>query len=273
MHRSLIFDIGANRGQNIAYYLLKADLVVAVEPNPHLALKIRELFHEEIQNGKLVLEEVVLTSHKYNEDVPFYIHMAKDVLSTFLEPADKSNFIETWLPSKSVSQLLEEYGCPDFAKIDVENYDAELAEALFAAGCTPTEISIEAHNHKALDTLLSETGYRGFRVVRGAEVQRRFHKHYVHSHGKKVSFGFPHHAAGPFGEDLPDKWLGRRSLSRIIRVDGLGWIDIHASTRDQGIELNPLLHTIGLILRRVKSQIFVRALNSARFRSRRLLKL
>lgn len=34
---SVIYDLGANRGDNLPYFLSRADLVVAVEANPALA--------------------------------------------------------------------------------------------------------------------------------------------------------------------------------------------------------------------------------------------
>ena len=40
----IIFDIGANQGQNLNYFLEKADVVVAFEANSALVLNIREKF-------------------------------------------------------------------------------------------------------------------------------------------------------------------------------------------------------------------------------------
>ena len=34
--KKIIYDFGANNGDNIEYYLLKSDLVIAVEANPEL---------------------------------------------------------------------------------------------------------------------------------------------------------------------------------------------------------------------------------------------
>ena len=44
----LIFDIGSNNGDDILYYLHKADLVVAVEANPKLCKLISKRFNKEI---------------------------------------------------------------------------------------------------------------------------------------------------------------------------------------------------------------------------------
>ena len=37
----VIFDIGANKGQNLNYFLEKADIVVAIEANINLVKKIQ----------------------------------------------------------------------------------------------------------------------------------------------------------------------------------------------------------------------------------------
>jgi hypothetical protein len=40
--KTVIYDFGANNGDDIPYYLKKAELVVAVEANPSLCQKIEE---------------------------------------------------------------------------------------------------------------------------------------------------------------------------------------------------------------------------------------
>ena len=41
-NKKVIIDFGANKGQNINYYLLKADIVVCVEANPKLVKEIQK---------------------------------------------------------------------------------------------------------------------------------------------------------------------------------------------------------------------------------------
>ena len=42
--KKVIYDFGANNGVDIPYYLLKADLVIAVEANPKLCAQIQDRF-------------------------------------------------------------------------------------------------------------------------------------------------------------------------------------------------------------------------------------
>ena len=45
----IIFDFGANKGQNIEYFLKHADLVVSVEANPRLCELINTRYQTEIK--------------------------------------------------------------------------------------------------------------------------------------------------------------------------------------------------------------------------------
>ena len=56
----IILDFGCNIGQNLYYFLLKADIVVGVEANTKLFNELKKKFKKEIETGKLYLENVVL---------------------------------------------------------------------------------------------------------------------------------------------------------------------------------------------------------------------
>ena len=53
--KKIIYDLGANNGDNIEYYLLKSDLIIAVEANPKLCDFITKKFQQEIDNKKLIV--------------------------------------------------------------------------------------------------------------------------------------------------------------------------------------------------------------------------
>ena len=69
-----IFDIGANKGQNLSYFLDKADIVVAIEANTNLVEKIKSDFKQFVDSEKLILENVVLTNDENIKNIDFYIH-------------------------------------------------------------------------------------------------------------------------------------------------------------------------------------------------------
>ena len=60
----IIYDFGANNGDNIPYYLLKSDLVVAVEANPDLSNNIKKRFEKETINKKLVVLNYVISTER-----------------------------------------------------------------------------------------------------------------------------------------------------------------------------------------------------------------
>ena len=86
-----IFDIGANKGQNLSYFLDKADIVIAIEANTSLVKKIKSDFKQFIDNEKLIVENIALTDDENVKIKDFYISKEKDVLSS-LYPDDKSKF-------------------------------------------------------------------------------------------------------------------------------------------------------------------------------------
>ncbi len=47
--RTIIYDLGANNGDDIPYYLRKADKVIAVEANPILSQEIEDRFPDDIK--------------------------------------------------------------------------------------------------------------------------------------------------------------------------------------------------------------------------------
>ena len=69
----VIFDIGANKGQNLKYFLEKADLVVAIEANTNLVKKIKSDFKKFLDSKKLIVENIALTDAENVGDIDFFI--------------------------------------------------------------------------------------------------------------------------------------------------------------------------------------------------------
>ena len=60
----VIFDLGCNIGQNIIYFMRKADAVVAVEANKELCDQIRIKYSTLISKNKLFIENIALSNTK-----------------------------------------------------------------------------------------------------------------------------------------------------------------------------------------------------------------
>ena len=228
----VIYDFGSNNGDDIPYYLMKAGRVVAVEANSVLCAQIRSRFHEAIRDGRLVVENCVLDVAPARDAVPFHIHRANHVLSQFPKPpeAQSSQFEGILLPSRNVVDLVRHYGEPFYVKCDLEQFDQAILGALFAHGIRPPYISAESHGIEVFATLLALGGYRAFKLVDGASVSTKYRDAGIRTEAGLVKYSFPHHSAGPFGEDVRGPWMTPDNFFRLLGWVGLGWKDIHATS-------------------------------------------
>jgi FkbM family methyltransferase len=231
----LIIDIGSNNGDDIPYYLFKAARVVAVEPNPALCDLIRQRFAEPIREGRLFVENVAVVATEQPE-VDFYVHNRHHVLSSLsVDELNASQFTKLTVNAITIHELVCRYGSPYYIKIDVEGHDEILLRSLADHQIMPPYISAESHK-LGVFALLSETmGYQSFKLVDGRSVGHSYSRALFRSPilGKTVAYSFPHHSAGPFGNDIFGEWMDKPTLLRQLAIQGLGWRDIHASSVDE----------------------------------------
>lgn len=228
----IIYDFGSNNGDDIPYYLLKSDLVVAVEANPTLCDQIRSRFSLEIEKKRLVVECCVINEIETVEEVPFYIHEHNHVLSQFPKPDNDSiqDFTQVHLPSKTAPQIILEHGYPHYIKIDIEQYDVKILKSIFKRDIQPPFISAEFHNLEVFSLLAKQGKYNAFKLVEGHYVSTDYAKQQILTDKGKSYYSFPYHSAGPFGEDIHGRWISTDSFSIILSQEGLGWKDIHATS-------------------------------------------
>ncbi|TWT29696.1 FkbM family methyltransferase [Blastopirellula retiformator] len=259
MTTQVIYDLGANNGGDIPYYLLKGDLVVAVEANPALCDLIQAKFKVEIEQGRLVVENCVVKAEGESGEVDFYIHNVHHVLSQLPRPdADViDGYEQVSLPSKTIADIIGQYGPPHYIKIDIEHYDAQILRALFAADIRPPYISSESHSIEIFALLVAQGGYDAFKLVDGRTVAEVYANHTITSHqGEKIAISFPGHAAGPFGEDVEGPWMSGSDFVQVLAIEGLGWKDIHATHRHQAATkpASLLKHLVGYVDRKSKAK-------------------
>ncbi len=228
----VIYDIGANNGDDLAYYLLKAERVVAVEANPRLCEQILKRFQKEVELKRLIIENCALTD-SFSGEIDFYIHRVDHILSTLVEPVgrERDHFERTRITAISVSDLVAKHGEPYYIKIDIEGYDEKILEALYANGIKPPYISAESHTLGVFSLLAEKFGYKSFKLLEGASVGTKYAQAKVFSPiaGGYAEYSFPSHSAGPFGDDIDGDWLDKDSLLKLLGFHGLGWKDIHAT--------------------------------------------
>lgn len=227
--RKVIYDFGSNNGDDLPYYLKKADLVVAVEANPLLCEQIRTRFPDELSAGRLVLEDKVLATSGAPEEVEFYVHKTNHVLSQFPEPDDLDAFRRVVLPSCSPLNLIDRYGEPFYIKVDIEHYDVQILRELFTGGVQPPFISAEAHTAEVFAVLIAMGHYKSFKIVEGHSVSKVYNGVTILGPEGHERYDFPNHSAGPFGDDVLGSWLDSFDMMRVLVAEGFGWKDIHAT--------------------------------------------
>ena len=135
----LVFDIGANVGEFTQAFLSMGANVVAVEPQPEIAMHI--------PTEATVLVKAV-GSQAGTET--FYACAGSPPLSTLspfvrdqAPPFTSSGFVERQVEVTTLDALIDEYGEPVFTKIDVEGWEAHVLAGL----STPLKaLSFEVHN-------------------------------------------------------------------------------------------------------------------------------
>ena len=82
--KKIIYDLGASRGENLPYYLLKSELVIAVEANTDNCKFINKKFQKQISEKKLIVENCIVSTAN-NDYENFYLHK-NYLLGQFPEP-------------------------------------------------------------------------------------------------------------------------------------------------------------------------------------------
>lgn len=247
VHADLIYDVGLFDGEDTAYYLFRGYNVVAVDANPVMIEKARLRFAREIHDKRLTLLNVGIshtpgTASFFVSDVPEWSSFHQSIASR-----DGTGHRLVPVSVLPFAQLIEEYGLPQYLKIDIEGNDRVCVEAL-KGGSLPTYVSAEsdcvgdsaAHSDEEDATmleLLRDVGYRKFKLVdqnRGWTAVRpnaaaRFHMRLVNSatDGRlrlrglsaiaarftdsariaSLGFDFSRGSTGPWGDDVPGAWM------------------------------------------------------------------
>jgi len=128
---NLVFDIGSNVGTTVEFFSQKANKVIGFEPNPRLVEILRRRFN----NRNVIIDSRGL-SNEIGEK-KFRIANA-DTISTFSEDwVNNSRFTGgySWnegiiVDTTTLDSVIEQYGTPDYIKIDVEGYEFEVLTSL-----------------------------------------------------------------------------------------------------------------------------------------------
>jgi FkbM family methyltransferase len=175
---NLIYDIGAHKGDDTAWYLQQGYRVVAIEANPLMAKELQRKFSAAIHEGKLTVVNVAV-AEKDNETVTFFISREDWRSSTSKSLAERDGVIvqTAEMPTTRLSSLFEKYGTPHYCKIDIEGNDALAIKSLTGKSGRPEYISCELscqsigdlyiNTHQLFETLnaLQAAGYTSFQLI------------------------------------------------------------------------------------------------------------
>jgi FkbM family methyltransferase len=124
---NLIFDIGANVGATLEIFKTKSKTVVGFEANPSLC----DFLKSKYKNQNVIIDNRGLSNK--NEIKQFKISNA-NTISTFSDDwVNNSRFtgMYNWnnvvdVETITLDSAIEQYGIPDYIKIDVEGYEFEV---------------------------------------------------------------------------------------------------------------------------------------------------
>lgn len=233
--QKVIYDFGMNNGDDLPYYLKKAEKVVGVEANPTLCSLVEKRFADYINNGNLIIVNCILSEKDSNLEADFYIHKTKHALSRFSRPDDKfiENFEIVKLPQRKASSIILEHGEPLYIKIDLECYDKYILQDLCQNSIKSTYISVEAHDFIVYE-ILKNMGYKVFNMVEGRSVSKLYQDLPIIDYlGNSVNYSFPYDSSGPYGSDVvKSPWMKTWQMNIFLKETKPGWKDIHASSED-----------------------------------------
>ena len=245
MKKKLIFDLGANVGGNIPYYLSKSDKVIALEANPVLCNLIRNKYQKFIQDKSLIIVEACIAIEQNASEVNFFVNKFDSGASSFCPPTSNINdFYSIKVPSVTYESLLKNYGKPDFVKIDLEGYDIAVVNYLIESNNLPDYLQFENLGIETIERIVDLKYYTSFNIV----PFYNFSKHYNFSHERN---------AGPIELDIKSPWLTGNEIIKLYKSLKHSWVDMHLAkenyvTHDQ-IDLSfyiykqPLLNNIKLL--------------------------
>ena len=240
MRAPLIFDVGANLGQDSRYYLDKGFNVVAIDADPALCEKLRQRFAAEILRDRLRVVQVGVGEEA--GVLPFYVNEFSE-WSSFNPNSKATEQLEhrvMELPVAPLAALIARHGLPYYLKLDIEGFELPAIKGLGEGAALPSYLSVEVNGHwrEILDRLAA-LGYADFQLIRqGKEFLPQPPEPAREGHSHRLSFSNAH--SGPFGRDLPDNWLPRTEIEnrtqaaltearqRVAIGEKHGWFDIHA---------------------------------------------
>lgn len=231
----VIVDFGCNEGQNINYFLSKADIVYVYDANKKLCDDLKVRFKKELKNKKLFVENLAIMGEDNNSYIDFYIHKEGSTSSSVYPELSGDNlnkFFKTRVKARKASSILNEIRSNlkidffEYIKIDIEGADKFVLKDILENKIYSNYLSIECIDFEIIE-LLKSSLYKSFKFIEGFEFEKIHNIEIIDKNGEKVIKSFDVHSSGPYGDDIPGNYYDKNSLVPYILNNGLGWKDIH----------------------------------------------
>jgi len=202
----LVFDLGMNNGDDTAFYLGRGFDVVALDANPALCASAEQRFAAAIGEGRLTIVNAAISDTA--GEARFFVNLDNDHWSSLhigWAGRDASRCREIRISCVTLASLFTEFGVPHYLKVDVEGADQSVLDQLQGADRLPQYLSVEdcRFGFQFMETLAS-CGYDAFQLLDQSTVGQIT--------DAATGQVFPAGSSGPFGGDLPGKWLSHADM-------------------------------------------------------------
>lgn len=238
---ALIYDVGMHDGEDTAFYLHQGHTVIAVDANPDSAAKGAVRFRKEIGEGHLTILNLAIAEQP--GEMEFWVCDSVSMWSSFnrdIASRYGSKHHSVMVRTVRFSEILAQFGCPHYLKVDIEGYDYLCLEDLDTQN-KPRYVSVETGGTLRLLDLLKDRGYTRFKLIRqrdffplelspvrlrvynaASDVLYRKRFWPLRKLGartllrpldfrarveKENNWKFPEESSGPWGNDTPGRWL------------------------------------------------------------------
>jgi FkbM family methyltransferase len=202
----LVFDLGANHGHKTRIFAGLAERVIAIEANPATAEALRERF---LRNAKVTV--VAKGAAAAEGTARLRLFAGSDTISTFSDKwgdardhAASHEFVD--VPLTTVDRLVQEFGRPDYLKIDVEGYELEVLRGLSTAvPLVSFECNLPEFAAETLDCL-------------------------ERLQALSPAAAFNYCVKEPPGRLESEQWLSSAEMAAVVRSGGYSYMEIYART-------------------------------------------
>ena len=162
-----VYDIGLHDGRDTGHYLRQGCRVVAIDANPAMCAAAEAAFSDSIQTGQLTVINCGIAERK--GQLEFWVCDDATEWSSFdasIASRNGSKHHSVPVECMPIMEIINQFGVPDYMKIDIEANDRICIEHLTRA-IAPKFISIEAdleNGEQDIQTLF-RLGYRHFKVI------------------------------------------------------------------------------------------------------------